>query len=52
MAGIFELADEEFIALRNEQHEIRIEARESLKSNLKDIEIDSATIPGVRIELG
>ncbi len=44
LAGLFELADEEFTALRNEQNESKSEAKKSLKEKDKIVELDSATM--------
>ncbi|MCH9054192.1 MAG: hypothetical protein IIA72_24655, partial [Proteobacteria bacterium] len=44
LAGLFELADEEFTALRNEQYESKSEAKKSLKEKNKIVELDSATM--------
>lgn len=44
LAGLLELADEEFAVLRNEQKESKSEAKKSLKDKGKIVDLDSATV--------
>ena len=44
IAGLFELADEEFVGLRNERESVRLQARRDLEKGDDSVQLTAATI--------